>query len=127
MLDFDLPKMAKIMDVNRDFYYDYLGMQTLNERYLMRDGETRVKMETPQMMYLRAAMGTALLEKNEDKEKVVGEFYFILSELYYTTGGRTITLAGATRAQMSNCFGSLAGDDLTEIFKVYADNAQFLK
>jgi len=127
MLEFDLLKISKMMDISRDFYYDYHGMQTLGDRYLMCDGETRRKKETPQMMYLRVAMGTALLEKPENKEKVVSEFYFILSELYFTSGGRTIKMAGATCAQMSNCFLSLSGDSLSQIFKIYADNAQFLK
>lgn len=127
ILDYDLFKVADFMDIENDFLFDYLGMQTLSERYLLRDERTRVALETPQMMWLRAAIGTTFNEKKEDRNRIVGEFYWALSNLYYTPGGRTMFLAATPRPQMSSCFLSYVGDDLHQIFKTYGDNAQLMK
>ena len=127
ILEYDLNKLADKMDIEKDFLFDYLGMQTLSERYLLRDERTRVALETPQMMWMRAAIGTTFNEKKEKRENIVGEFYWALSNLYYTPGGRTMFLAGTPRPQMSSCFLSHVDDDLHQIFKTYSDNAQLMK
>jgi ribonucleoside-diphosphate reductase alpha chain len=51
----------------------------------------------------------------------------MLSNFYYTPGGRTLFQAGAKKAQLSNCFLNTVPDDLSAIFKSISDNAQYLK
>ena len=72
-------------------------------------------------------MGTSLNEAPADRERVALEFYDVLSNFYYTPGGRTCFQAGAKKAQLSNCFLNTVPDSLDGIFKTFSDNAQYLK
>jgi ribonucleoside-diphosphate reductase alpha chain len=76
---------------------------------------------------MRIAMGTAVVENKDKKEEIAKNFYDILSEFYYTPGGRTLFQSGTIKAQLSNCFVNMVPDDLREIFRMYSDNAQLLK
>lgn len=127
MTQFDLEAVAKFINVENDKLFDYMGLEVMYGRYLMKDAETEEIRETPQMLWLRVAMGTALNEKPEDRNRVVKDFYDVLSEFLYTPGGRTLFLAGMPKAQLSSCFLNTVPDSLDSIFKTYADNAQLLK
>jgi ribonucleoside-diphosphate reductase alpha chain len=127
MLDFDLEKLAEYLVLERDYNFEYMGLEILSSRYLIEDSETKLPLETPQMFWMRIAMGTAVNESAEKKEAVARDFYDILSEFYYTPGGRTLFQAGTIKAQLSNCFLNVVPDDLREIFRMYSDNAQLLK
>ncbi|MCX8513590.1 MAG: hypothetical protein ORN26_00820 [Candidatus Pacebacteria bacterium] len=76
---------------------------------------------------MRIAMGTAVNEDKSKKMQVAKAFYKILSNFYYTPGGRTLYQAGTIKAQISNCFINEVQDDLNNIFKMYGDNSQLLK
>ncbi|MCF7843798.1 ribonucleoside-diphosphate reductase subunit alpha [Candidatus Gracilibacteria bacterium] len=127
MLDFDLEKLADYMVIERDYNFEYMGLEILSSRYLIEDSTTRLPLETPQMFWMRIAMGTALVEEKSKKEDIAKNFYDILSEFYYTPGGRTLFQSGTIKAQLSNCFLNVVPDDLREIFRMYSDNAQLLK
>lgn len=127
MLDFDLDRLAASMKLENDRLFEYMGLEILASRYCMENVETKKPLETPQMFWMRIAMGTALLEPKETREKVALEFYDVLSNFYYTPGGRTLFQAGAKKAQLSNCFLNTVPDSLDGIFKALADNAQYLK
>ena len=127
MLDFDLEKLARKMVLENDNLFEYMGLEILSSRYCMEDPKTKKLLETPQMFWMRIAMGTALLEKKEVRERVALDFYDVLSNFYYTPGGRTLFQAGAVKAQLSNCFLNVVPDSLDGIFKSFSDNAQYLK
>ncbi len=127
MAEYDLEKMARMMQIENDQLFEYMGLEIMSSRYCMEDPKTKKPLETPQMLWMRIAMGLALNEKKEERERVVAEFYDVLSNFYYTPGGRTLFQAGALKAQLSNCFLNTVGDDLSAIFKAVADNAQYLK
>ncbi|MBP6948925.1 MAG: ribonucleoside-diphosphate reductase subunit alpha [Candidatus Pacebacteria bacterium] len=127
MLDFDLEKLADYLVLERDHNFEYMGLEILSSRYLIEDSETGLPLETPQMFWMRIAMGTAIIEDKDKKETVAKDFYDILSEFYYTPGGRTLFQSGTIKAQLSNCFVNIVPDDLREIFRMYSDNAQLLK
>jgi ribonucleoside-diphosphate reductase alpha chain len=127
MLDFDLEKLADYLVLERDHNFEYMGLEILSSRYLIEDSETNLPLETPQMFWMRIAMGTAIVEDKGKLETVAKDFYDILSEFYYTPGGRTLFQAGTIKAQLSNCFLNVVPDDLREIFRMYSDNAQLLK
>ncbi|MDP3769565.1 MAG: ribonucleoside-diphosphate reductase subunit alpha [Candidatus Sungbacteria bacterium] len=125
MLEFDMPAIASHMVLERDNKFMYLGLQTITDRYLMRDPETKRLLETPQMFWMRVAMGTALHE--EDKAHWTAEFYRIMSEFLYTPSTPTLFHAGTPKPQLSSCYLNTVPDSLDGIFKSYSDNAQLSK
>ncbi len=123
MLGFDLEKLAGHLVFERDLILDYIGIQTLYERYFLHDGKRVI--ETPQAFWMRAAMGLALLEKN--KEDWAVEFYHQYSQLLFVSSTPTLFHSGLSHPQLSSCYLSTVEDDLNSIFKVYGDNAQLSK
>jgi len=124
LLSFDLEKLANAIDINRDLQFTYLGLQTLYDRYFIHHEERRL--ETPQILWMRVAMGLAINE-GKQKEKRAIEFYNVLSKFLYTSATPTLFNAGTTHSQLSSCYLSTVMDDLHNIFKVIADDAQLSK
>ena len=127
MGEFNLKSLSKKFVIQNDELFEYMGLEILSSRYFMEDMKTKKPVETPQMLWMRIAMGTALNEKKEDRERVALDFYEVLSNFYYTPGGRTLFQAGAIKAQLSNCFLNVVPDTLDGIFKSFSDNSQYLK
>jgi ribonucleoside-diphosphate reductase alpha chain len=123
MIFFDLDALAEKLVLERDEYLDYMGLHTLAERYLGKINNR--KFELPQAYWMRIAMGLALAEENMDGRAV--EFYEIISTLRYTPSTPTLFHAGFPVAQLSSCFLNIVMDDLADIFKFIADNAQLAK
>ncbi len=123
MLGFDLERLALELTFERDVLLDYIGIQTLYERYFLKDGK-RV-LETPQAFWMRAAMGLALQEN--DKETWAAAFYHQYSQLLFVSSTPTLFHSGLSHPQLSSCYLSTVEDDLTSIFKVLGDNAQLSK
>ena len=65
------------MDLKRDDLFSYLGIQTLYDRYFIHHEERRL--ETPQIFWMRVAMGLALCEGDQKNERAI-EFYNLLSQ-----------------------------------------------
>jgi ribonucleoside-diphosphate reductase alpha chain len=124
LLAFDIEKLAKAMDLERDRKLTYLGLQTLYDRYFVHD--KGVRLETPQIFWMRVAMGLALREGNQKEDRAI-EFYNVLSRFLYVSATPTLFNSGTTHAQLSSCYLLTVQDDLSSIFKTYADNAQLSK
>lgn len=120
---FDLKKLADAMDLSRDLNFNYLGLQTVYDRYLTHHEEVRI--ETPQMFWMRVAMGLSLKEDNINERAI--EFYDVLSQFYFVSSTPTLFNSGTCHSQMSSCYLSTTNDDLSHIFKVVADDAQLSK
>ena len=127
LLSYNLEALAATLNPSRDDLFQYLGLQTLNDRYFVRESEDGRKLESPQYFWMRVAMGTALAEKPENREKWATEFYNILSQLDYVASTPTLFNAGTLFPQLSSCYLNTVMDDLSHIFKVYGDNAQLSK
>jgi ribonucleoside-diphosphate reductase alpha chain len=128
LLTFNLPKLAEHLVIERDLEFKYLGLQTLQSNYLSKVRGTKDLLESPQMLWMRVAMGTALAEKTpEDRERHALEFYEIMSAMYYTPSSPTLYHSGLMKPQLSSCFLLTVPDDLHAIFKHYGDAAQLLK
>ncbi len=113
LLEFDLPKLADALIIERDRDFKYLGLQTLMANYLSREHGTRKLLETPQIFWMRTAMGTALAEKTpEERMRHAMEFYEIMSGMYYTPSSPTLYHSGLQKPQLSSCFLSTVPDDL---------------
>jgi len=123
LLDFDLEKLAAHLKPERDNLIDYLGIQTLYERYFLKINKKKI--ELPQTFWMRIAMGLAINESN--KEEWAIEFYNVLSQLKYVSSTPTLFHSGYKVAQLSSCYLSTIYDDLKHIFKCIGDNAQLSK
>jgi ribonucleoside-diphosphate reductase alpha chain len=124
LLQFDLDKLSCAMQLQRDDQFSYLGLQTLYDRYFIHHNE--VRMETPQIFWMRVAMGISLNEKEQKDQRAI-EFYNLLSSFAFTSGTPTLFNSGTCHSQLSSCYLSTVMDDLSHIFKVISDDAQLSK
>lgn len=124
LLDFDLEELSSHLEIKRDDLFQYLGLQTLYDRYFIQEKNRRL--ETPQIFWMRVAMGLALGEGEKKNEKAI-EFYHILSQFLFTSSTPTLFNAGTLHSQLSSCYLSTIGDDLHHIFKTISDDAQLSK
>jgi ribonucleoside-diphosphate reductase alpha chain len=125
MLEFDFEAVAAALKPERDNLFEYLGFQTLYDRYFLREEGGERKLETPQAFWMRVAMGLSMQEKHREAKAI--EFYEVMSTLHYVPSTPTLFMAGTTRPQLSSCYLNTVEDDLSHIFKVYGDNAQLSK
>lgn len=109
---FDLKKLGKALDPERDKLSKYLGVITNRNRYAMRKtgGEP---VETPQFTHMRIAMGLSYNEKDPTAAAI--DFYEHMSRLEYLPGGSTRVNAGGAHPQLSNCFVLDVQDDMESI------------
>jgi len=124
LLDFDLDKLAKAIKLERDLQFQYLGLQTLYDRYLIHHED--VRLETPQIFWMRVAMGLSVNEGAKKNERAI-EFYDVLSKFLFTSSTPTLFNAGTLHPQLSSCYLTTVMDDLQHIFKCVADDAQLSK
>ncbi len=125
MLTFNLEYVASELVTERDSLLSYLAVQTLNDRYFTRIPETKELLETPQMFWMRVAMGLSLNEENKEAKAV--EFYRIISTLHFVPSSPTLFNSGMVHSQLSSCYLTTIEDDLDNIFKSLGDNAQLSK
>lgn len=125
MSEFDLDALARALTPKNDKLFTYLGAQTLYDTYFLRTPGKK-PLEAPQHYWMRIAMGCAIPETTNKTEHAIA-FYNIMSELLYTPSTPTLLHAGLVKPQLSSCFLNTVEDDLHNIFKVYADNAQLSK
>ena len=120
---FDLDRLGAALKPERDLQFNYLGLQTLYDRYFIHSGDTRF--ELPQVFFMRVAMGLAIQE--EDPEERAIEFYNLLSSFDYMSSTPTLFNAGTLRSQLSSCFLTTVSDDLDGIYSAIRDNALLSK
>lgn len=97
---FDLQRLGKALKAERDLQFDYLGLQTLYDRYFLHVRKTRI--ELPQAFFMRVAMGLALNEI--DRETRAIEFYEVLSSFDFMSSTPTLFNSGTLRSQLSSCY-----------------------
>jgi ribonucleoside-diphosphate reductase alpha chain len=120
---FDLARIGAALKPERDLNFQYLGLQTLYDRYFLHTKGKRF--ELPQAFFMRVAMGLAIREI--DREARAIEFYDLLSSFDFMASTPTLFNSGTTRPQLSSCFLTTIGDDLDAIFKGVKDNALLAK
>lgn len=122
-LTYDLERLNKAIDYSLNLNFDYLGLQTLCDRYLIKYNDKCL--ENPQFLFMRVAM--ALAENEEDKNIRAIEFYDVLSKLDFMSATPTLFNAGTLRPQLSSCFLTTVPDSLAGIFDSMKDNALLAK
>lgn len=122
---FDVAELAGHIAPERDHLFEFMGLQTIFEKYLLKLNEVRV--ELPQYFWMRVAMGVALGEPVVQRTQKAKQFYDLVSQLLYVPGTPTLLHAGTMRPQLSSCYLTTIDDDLQHIFKCLSDNAQLSK
>ncbi len=123
LLKFDLGRLGAALKADRDLNFDYLGIQTLYDRYFLHIGKTRI--ELPQAFFMRVAMGLSL--KESDREARAIEFYEILSSFDFMSSTPTLFNSGTLRSQLSSCYLTTVPDDLDGIYESIKENALLSK
>ncbi len=121
--EYDLKKIGAAIVAERDFKFQYLGLQTLYDRYLLHEHGERF--ELPQMFWMRVAMGLAISEI--DREDKAIEFYNVLSSFDFVSSTPTLFNSGTKRPQLSSCFLTTVSDDLSGIYEAIRENAMLSK
>lgn len=120
---FDLQRLAAELKPERDLQFNYLGLQTLIDRYFIHDKDIRFEM--PQIFFMRIAMGLSIAEDDPNARAI--EFYNTLSTFLYMSSTPTLFNAGTLKPQLSSCYLSTIPDNLDGIFSALKDNALLSK
>ncbi|MGH6752966.1 MAG: ribonucleoside-diphosphate reductase subunit alpha, partial [Bradyrhizobium sp.] len=120
---YDLKRIAAALKPERDLSFQFLGLQTLYDRYFLHQDGNRI--ELPQAFFMRVAMGLAINEI--DRETRAVEFYKLLSSFDFMSSTPTLFNSGTLRPQLSSCYLTQVPDDLHGIFGAIHDNAMLSK
>ena len=120
---FDLTRLGAALKPERDLKFDYLGLQTLFDRYFLHVRKQRI--ELPQAFFMRVAMGLSLNEINREERAI--EFYEILSSFDFMSSTPTLFNSGTLRSQLSSCYLTTVADDLGGIYDAIKENALLSK
>ncbi|GKS74906.1 ribonucleoside-diphosphate reductase subunit alpha [Acidovorax sp. SUPP950] len=123
LLEYDLQKLGAALKFERDQQFDYLGLQTLYDRYFLHVRKSRI--ELPQAFFMRVAMGLALKEDNREARAI--EFYEVLSSFDFMSSTPTLFNSGTLRSQLSSCYLTTVPDDLDGIYESIKENALLSK
>lgn len=115
-------KLDVAIDQQGDRRFEYFGLRTVYDRYLLRHPTTRMVVETPQYFLLRVACGLAA----SPAEAI--DFYRLMSSLAYLPSSPTLFNSGTRHTQMSSCYlVDSPRDDLDSIYSRYAQVAKLSK
>jgi ribonucleoside-diphosphate reductase alpha chain len=116
------PELDAVVDEDGDDRFEYFGLRTVYDRYLLRHPEHRTVLERPQHFMLRVACG---LSRTVDE---AAELYRLLSELAYLPSSPTLFNSGTRRPQLSSCFLlDSPKDELDSIYERYSQVARLSK
>ncbi|MDI6102389.1 ribonucleoside-diphosphate reductase subunit alpha [Actinoplanes sp. NEAU-A12] len=115
-------KLDDAIDVAGDLRFEYFGLRTVADRYLLRHPTDRTVVETPQYWLLRVACGLS-----QDAREAIG-FYRLMSSLAYLPSSPTLFNSGTRHTQMSSCFlVDSPKDELDSIYERYHQVAKLSK
>lgn len=115
-------KLDHAVDVTNDRRFEYFGLRTVYDRYLLRHPETRMVLETPQYFLLRVACGLS-----HTPQEAIG-FYRLMASLAYLPSSPTLFNSGTRHTQMSSCYlVDSPQDQLESIYDRYAQVAKLSK
>ena len=115
-------KLNDAIDQTRNDLFEFFGLRTLYDRYLLKNPVTRDVIETPQFFWMRVACGLS-----ETPSEAI-ELYRLFSSLEYVPSTPTLFNSGTRHEQLSSCFLlDSPQDSLESIYKKYSDVAMLSK
>lgn len=121
---FDLELLDSKIDPSRDLQFNYLGIKTLYDRYLLKDKNNQ-PIELPQHMFMAIAMFLAQNEKEPNDWAI--RFYDMISKFEVICATPTLANARTTRHQLSSCYVGSTPDNIEGIFDAYKEMALLSK
>ena len=121
---YNLDELEKHIKPERDMLFNYLGVKTLYDRYLIKDRNGN-PIELPQHMFMAIAM--FLAQREEKKEEWAIKFYNMISTFEVMLATPTLSNARTTRHQLSSCYIGSTPDNIEGIFDSYAEMAMLSK
>ena len=121
---YDLDDLNAYIKPERDLQFNYLGIKTLHDRYLIKDNEGNV-VELPQQMFMGIAM--FLAQNEENKQAKAKEFYDVVSKFEVMLATPTLSNARTNRHQLSSCYIGSSPDNIEGIFDGYKEMALLSK
>jgi len=129
LLDYDLAKLSVVLDPSSDLEFDFLGIQTMYDRYLIVDKSQKnaKRIETPQFFWMRVSMGLMLDEKGDRESRVTG-LYELYKSRRFCSSTPTLFNSGTLHSQLSSCYLYYVDDSLEGImYRGIAENAFLAK
>ncbi len=129
LLEYDIERLAAALDPSADLDFDFLGLQTLYDRYLIVDktGRREKRIEAPQLFWMRVAMGVCLPEEG-DREARILDLYAAYKDRRFCSSTPTLFNAGTLHSQLSSCYLYVVDDTLSSIMqRGIAENAMCSK
>ncbi len=129
MLDYDLERLASALTPESDLTFDYLGIQTLYDRYLIVDktSDSHRRIETPQLFWMRVAMGLMVAETGDRESKVI-DLYRLYAGRRFCSSTPTLFNSGTPHSQLSSCYLYKVDDSIESIMqRGIAENAYLSK
>ncbi|NBU20124.1 ribonucleoside-diphosphate reductase subunit alpha [bacterium] len=118
----DIKSIEYAIRHERDDLFEYFGLKTLADRYLLRSPQTRRLIERPQWLFMRVSLGLS-----ETVEEAIA-FYDMISQFNYMPATPTLFNSGTRHPQMSSCYLLTVEDDSLEgIYKSITDCAKLSK
>jgi ribonucleoside-diphosphate reductase alpha chain len=115
-------KLNDAVEPLNNHLFEFFGMRTVYDRYLLRHPQHRKVIETPQYFFLRVACGLS-----RSAEEAI-RFYRLISSLEYLPSSPTLFNSGTAHPQMSSCYLlDSPEDDLEAIYNRYTDVAKLSK
>jgi ribonucleoside-diphosphate reductase alpha chain len=136
LLEYDLDALAAALDPTADLDFDFLGLQTLYDRYLIVDktGVRPRRLEAPQLFWMRVAMGVCLGERDggatdsPSREQRVIDLYTVYKQRRFCSSTPTLFNSGTPHSQLSSCYLYKIEDTLSSIVgRGIAENAMCSK
>ncbi|MDD2651973.1 MAG: ribonucleoside-diphosphate reductase subunit alpha [Sulfurimonas sp.] len=121
---YNLEELEKHIKPERDMLFNYLGVKTLYDRYLIKDRNSS-PIELPQHMFMAIAM--FLAQREEKKEEWAIKFYNMISTFEVMLATPTLSNARTTRHQLSSCYIGSTPDNIEGIFDSYSEMALLSK
>lgn len=115
-------KLNSAIDDRMSDRFEFFGIRTVYDRYLVKNPQTRDVIETPQYFFLRVACGLS----RTAHEAI--DFYQLLASLDYLPSSPTLFNSGTAHPQMSSCYLlDSPQDSLESIYETYKDVAMLSK
>ncbi|MCK9453673.1 ribonucleoside-diphosphate reductase subunit alpha [Sulfurimonas sp.] len=121
---YNLDELEKHIKPERDMQFNYLGIKTLYDRYLIKDKKGN-PIELPQHMFMAIAM--FLAQREENKEEWAIKFYNMVSKFEVMLATPTLSNARTPRHQLSSCYIGSTPDNIEGIFDSYKEMALLSK
>lgn len=121
---YNLDELEKHIKPERDMQFNYLGVKTLYDRYLIKDRNSD-PIELPQHMFMAIAM--FLAQREENKEEWAIKFYDMISKFEVMLATPTLSNARTPRHQLSSCYIGSTPDNIEGIFDSYKEMALLSK